>query len=348
MLALAPRIAPFTVVCCSQDREHWLTQRAHTLGASESASVLGLNPWGSQLQVWASKMRIAVPQQDSEPLFWGLQLEDAIIKGYEKRTGRASIPFGLMLQSVRWPWLSATPDALTTSDETAARRALPILHAISAIRRALRDGNPTAALVAELVDLCAGWWPLQTKNIGFGSAEHWVEGVPLYYRVQCAQEALVFGAQRCTGAALIAGQRLAWDDVDVDLDGVLERQIVNLTHTFWHAYVLPKKEPRADGSASARAALAAIYPVEQPETVAALGHDMMELAYERQALKREMATLAARVLAVENELKQAIGDRAKVVFPDGSALTHRTVCKKEYVVPAQQYRELRHQKARKD
>lgn len=322
---LAPAL-PYGVVCDSRDRETWLRARRRTIGASESAVVLGCSPWSSQLELWAEKTgrTDGKPELDgAEWAFWGNQLEDAIIGGYGKRAARTAVPFGLLLVSTRWPWLSATPDALVTDDPVAATRATAITRTLGQIRTALKKTASTKNLLQVLYSLTRGWWPLQTKNIGFGSAEHWAEGVPLYYRVQCLHEALVFAAEKVTGAALIAGQRLAWDDIEVEPDGLLERQIVNLTRLFVRQHVELEVEPPVDGSESARKTLATLYPVDKPDKTIALGGAFQDAADAYDRHKAELKRLEAALKLFENQVRQEMQDAERCVLPDGSGFTSK-------------------------
>lgn len=322
---LAPTL-PFAVVCDSRDREGWLKARRATIGASEAAIVLGCSPWSSQLALWAEKTGRTNGDpalEDAEFVFWGRELEDAIISGYAKRARRRTVPFGLMLRSTRWPWLSATPDALVTDDGEAAKRATHITRTLGQIRTAMKRHASTANLLVTLHEVTRGWWPLQTKNIGFSSAEHWAEGVPLYYRIQCLQEALVFGADKTTGAALIAGQRLAWDDVLVEPNGLLERQIVNLTRLFMRQHIELGVEPAADASESARQTLVALYPREEPGKTVAFGSELMDLADLYDCQQADRKRLEEALKRFENVIRQELQDAERCVFPDGSGFTYR-------------------------
>lgn len=317
---------PFTVVCDSRDRAAWLKARRETIGASESPIVLGCSPWSSALALWADKTGRAVreePPVEPEWTFWGNVLEEAIIAGYAKRTGRTTLPFGLLLRSTRWPWLSATPDALVTGDPEAGARAPQISRTIGHIRAAIKKGADVSRLVPELIARTAGWWPLQIKNIGFTSADHWRDGVPLYYEVQCVHEALVFGASHTTAAALVAGQKLAWDDVSADPAEILPRQIVHLTERFMLEHVVAGVEPPADGTDSARAALLALYPREEPEKVVALGAEMMALAERIDQLKASQKAAAEEAALYENQIRQAMGAAERCVLPDNSGYTYK-------------------------
>lgn len=317
---------PFSVVCDSRDRDAWLQARRDlpAIGASESAYVLGVarGSWSSLLTLWAEKTGRELPKDNqSEAQFWGLELEDGIIRGYAKRSGRYTMPFGLLIRSTRWPWLFATPDAIVTDNPTAGAMKPKISRTIGHIRAALRKGADTSELVPELVHRMQGWWPLQVKNIGFGAAEHWADGVPLYYTVQCIHEALVFGAAATTAGALVAGQQLAWDDVHADPSEILPRQIVNLCKRFMDDYVTADREPTADGSERARETIAALYPRENPGSHVRFGNDVAEMADAIDQLKTEQKAHDKAISAYENQIRQMMQHHERCTLPDGSGYT---------------------------
>jgi len=245
----------------SDDREHWLAKRKLGLGASDIASVLHLSPWRSALELWAQKTE-RVPEDDLEGIeavWWGHQLEAAIIGGYAKRTERAAVPFGVLLQSARWPWLLATPDALTTDDPRAAREAEVLLGSVLRLADTLREDSSASPehiddLVRQVAEYGDGWWPLQVKNSGDRSAAAWADGPPPYYAVQARQESLVWGGPpKATVCALLGGQQLAWADIDVD--DFERRRIVKVGRRFWEHHVGEDVAPDPDETDGARRTL---------------------------------------------------------------------------------------------
>lgn len=333
---------PFELVCDSSDREAWLKARMGGIGASESACVLGHSPWGSALELWAVKTgQMAAPDlSDVEAVFWGNALENAIVAGYSQRTGRKVVPFGIMLRSTRFPWLTATPDAFCSEDATDEDHD----ELLSSVAEARQGGRDVGSIVYALRR--GGWFPLQIKNIGFNSAEHWADGVPVYYRIQCTQEAIVCGATRTSGAALIAGQRLAWDDVEVDMEGLLERQLVNLTRLFMEENVRGMVQPPPDASDSARRALASLFPSEAQGKRLVLGAAAMERAYELEAAKSRLATAKEECDQLENLIRAELGDAESAVYPDGSSHTFKRQTRKACQVAESSFRVLRRQKAK--
>jgi predicted phage-related endonuclease len=325
-LQVAEAVLPYRVICDSREEEQWKLARQATIGASESAIIMGAAPdsWSSPLTLWAEKTGAAPRREwdDAEYMFWGHKLENGIIEGYGERTGRTTLPFGLLLRSTRWPWMSATPDALVTDSPEHGKRAAQISRTLGHIRAALKKRANIDNLSRELAERCVGWWPLQIKNIGYSSAEHWTDGVPLYYRIQCTHEALVYGAGQTTAAALIAGQKLAWDDVPADArTDLLSRQIVNLTKAFMDDYITPKVQPAATSHESARHTIAALYPRHVEGRTIALGGDLMQSADMYDQARSDMKAGEKLIAEFENLIRQTMQDAERCVFPDGSGFT---------------------------
>lgn len=347
--AKATRGQAFDFACDSTDREQWLLMRRSSIGASESPAVLGVSTWASPISLWAEKTgRVErIDLSGSEPVFWGNELESAIISGYARRSGREVVPFGLMLRSRVYPWMTCTPDALVS--ETASRGdAMALTRDIASARGAVEDPREQVLATSRIAErIAAGkWWPLQIKNIGFASAAHWDDGVPLYYRVQCAHEALVVGSSRCTGAALVAGQRLAWEDVCVNASDALARQIIGATKHFFDTHIVGDAEPAADGSDSARHALAELYPSSRQGECIQLGREMMDAAMELDALRDSTKRSEKRIDEIVNTIIQAIGHAESAVFPDGSGYTLRTQKRKAVMTSESTFRVLRRTKAK--
>lgn len=294
----------YTEVCDSEDRALWLAKRNEGIGASEIAAVLGVSPWQSALSLYAQKTGQMEPDDlsENEAVFWGLKLENSIIDGYAERTGRLVRRFGKLIRSTAYPWLQATPDALTSD-----------------------DGGKS-------------WWPLQIKNIGFSSAAHWEDGAPDYYRMQVMHESLVFGSTKTTAAALVAGQKLIWEDVEVD--EISARKIINLGRDFWDR-VQRREAPPADGTAASAAALKALYPRETDGPVKILPASLCEIDAALADAKARKSAAEKEITAAENLLKEAIGDAASAVLPDGTLYTFKTTTRGSYVVAESSYRQLR-------
>lgn len=63
-----------------KNREEWLQNRTMGIGASEAASVLGLNPWETPYQLWRRKKGLDAPKVENFAMKAGHYLEDAVSK----------------------------------------------------------------------------------------------------------------------------------------------------------------------------------------------------------------------------------------------------------------------------
>jgi len=68
------------------DREGWLEQRKTAIGASESAALLGVNPWMGTFELWCVKTGRLVPEftpEQEERMAWGTRLEGIVMEAFE-------------------------------------------------------------------------------------------------------------------------------------------------------------------------------------------------------------------------------------------------------------------------
>lgn len=200
--------------CSLDDEASWLALRRSGVGASEIAVVLGASEWESLLELYYRKLPDAEPENDTERdgdewLLWGRLLEDSIRAELCKRAGVKLTKRGVLYRSTVHPWALATPDGVTEALE-----------------------------------------PVETKNLAFGyDSEEWAVSIPEKYLLQCQQQMLVLGADRCLFGALLWGSRLIWEWVPRD-----ERQIARIVaggEKFW-GHVQRQEPPLSDGHPGAR------------------------------------------------------------------------------------------------
>ena len=94
-------------------REEWLAARNEGIGASEVASVLGLNPWETPYQLWRKKRGIDKPQEENFFMKAGHYLEDAVARFYADESGREIIKSSatdFMFIDKDKPFLRVSPD----------------------------------------------------------------------------------------------------------------------------------------------------------------------------------------------------------------------------------------------
>ena len=143
-----------------------LAARPHSLGASEVAAVVGLNPWWSAHDVWLKK-RGFVEEVETTQSRVGQLIEPVILQLYCEDTGATVEGRGTSAHPVE-TWATATPDG----------------HVVGASR---------------LVEIkCVGY-----RSAHHWTSED--DGIPDYYRTQAEWQCMVTGAEECDVAALIGG-----------------------------------------------------------------------------------------------------------------------------------------------
>jgi putative phage-type endonuclease len=103
-------------IITAENRDEWLAGRVKTLGASECAAALGLDPHCTPIEVWAMKLGRLERQEPGEAAYWGLALEDDLLDRYSE-DGPGIALKQVHAVSAEHPFLSATVDAIDDSGD---------------------------------------------------------------------------------------------------------------------------------------------------------------------------------------------------------------------------------------
>ena len=79
-------------LCCTKDmsREEWLEWRRGGIGGSDAATIVGLNPYRSRLELYADKLGMMPEKEDSEAMRIGRDLEEYVASRW--RAYREKLP----------------------------------------------------------------------------------------------------------------------------------------------------------------------------------------------------------------------------------------------------------------
>jgi putative phage-type endonuclease len=287
-------VLPYEVVCRASD-DDWLEQRNQGIGGSDIAAVIGVSPWKGPYALYQEKAGVIEPKDlsDIEFIDWGKRLEPVILDAYQDRTGRPVRHRAELLRSKAHPWAMCTLDGETLSEPE------------------------------------RGYHPLEIKTTNAFLGDKWVDGSPEHYRAQAHQQMLVTGAQRCTIAVLIGGNKLAWEDID--RDEALIRKIVHCGERFWRR-VTEREPPPVDGTEASRRALAKAHP-DDDGSVKVLDDALVDDIEELIDLKRRRKDIEIEKQRIENRLKFALGPATRGVFASSDlAVSWKTQPRKGYVV----------------
>ena len=176
-------------------REDWLAWRRKGIGSSDSAAVVGLDPWRSPLSVWLDKLGQTGPIAENEYMELGILQEPVVAELFHRRTGWPVRRRNAILQHPQYPWMLANLDRLTQDDT-------------------------------------GQWVPLECKTTTQWNEEKWDAGnVPEHYLIQVQHQLGETDASHGYICVLIGGHDVRW--VRIDRDSALIEQIMRLEEEFW-------------------------------------------------------------------------------------------------------------------
>ena len=262
-----------------QDSLAWLDRRRESIGASETAAVLGLSPWATAFTVWEQKMGkdTDIPEHLA---YFGHKLEPVVagwVEDFHPEIGKVMDAREDRLEngeacggyrSVECPWLTATPDYLV------------------------------------YVDGVEAWIPLEIKT----TARAWNE-VPFQYQVQVQQQMGVLGAPYAYLAVLQNTNTPMLHRFEFDHD--LWDHIVMITREFWEQHVVTETPPTPVSLAEQ----ATVWPSETGKTIE-LSQTAFDALEERDVLLSDAKALKEQADAVTLTLGEYVQD-AEVLLWNG-------------------------------
>jgi putative phage-type endonuclease len=262
------------------DRESWLEAREPLITASDAATVLGLNPWDTPLQLALRKRGEIPAKTETEAMRMGHVMQPVIAKLYADETTRPIVEVGdfTIHTCDAFPFAGATLDYQTGAT-------LP--------------GTD-------------GFGALECKNVGARLADQWEEGAPLYVQVQLQFQLAVAGLSWGSVAALLGGSRFVW--MDYEVNDRFTAHMMGKVEVF-HAAIRNGNLPEATAADSD--ALRLLYPDHVEAKVVELPGEALDLDVAIAAAKASISSAEKMQSAAENKIKAMIGDAEFGVLPDG-------------------------------
>lgn len=126
------------------DKPEWLQYRKSGIGGSESASVLGVNPYQTRRELALSKLGIIGEQPDNPAMERGRTMEPIISDLFTQRTGIELITSPVSLRHPEHQHMLASFDRVTTDGETVVEIKCPGLNVFG---KSKREGLPISWLI---------------------------------------------------------------------------------------------------------------------------------------------------------------------------------------------------------
>lgn len=294
-------------------RAAWREARSRTIGASESAAILGVSHWKSALELFHEKLGTAPPNKgESFARDLGLLLEDPIAEMYRQKTGRiVARPVDgefIIAQHQTHPHMVATLDGVQVFKGDEADEDL-------------RD-RPGV---------------LEIKTAAISKAAVWTHEAPIDYQVQVQHQLACTGVAQGSIVALVGGVMIRYSDIKRDqaFIDLLEAAVSE----FWRRFEL-NDPPPPDGTEATKAFLKRLYAREEPTSIA-LPPEAIEWDAERERAKAEKKAAGEREQLAENRILSAIGANTQGVLPNGVVFTLKTQQRQAYTVQPTSFRVLR-------
>ena len=257
-------------------REQWLEFRRKGIGGSDAASVLGISPFRTGVDLYYDK--IGLPVEDGEEnwvaMEVGTQLEDLVARIFEKKTGLRVIPVKFMLQHAEHPFMLADID-----------------------RMVMLPGGGNAILECKTTNYNArDKWEYDGKPI-----------VPEYYEAQGRHYMAVMNLDRVYYCCLYGNNE---DEViirHIDRDKEYEAELIALEENFWMNHVQAKVPPpyvERDGGLILDSLLRRLGPSYKNMPPVALTEAQFEKVRRYVELKKEKGALNASVKALDAEMER--------------------------------------------
>lgn len=101
----------------AMSHDEWLEHRRKSIGGSDAASIIGLNPYCSPYAVWADKLGRIPPKEDNEAMRLGRDLEDYVAKRFTEKTGKKVRRENSIIINPEYPFAHANVDRLVIGED---------------------------------------------------------------------------------------------------------------------------------------------------------------------------------------------------------------------------------------
>lgn len=268
--------------------------QAKRIGASQIAAVAGISPFDKRWDIWADIMGRVGAKEQTERMFWGIKLEPLIAEVFSARKGIPVEWWNRRIDSARYPWQAASPDAFLLSH----RQNRPVREGILECKTAGLDQ--------------AGEWDRESDN---------EDGVPEHYVAQVQWQMTTCELYTAYIAVLIAGNDFRI--YEIHHDPVLEEILLEEAEEFWRMYIMSNTEPPISGSDRAREYLRKKFPVHK-KTLRPPNEAEIELLQQYAELRDLLDQATDHRKALENQITQSIGDAEGLDWEKGRFTWKRT------------------------
>lgn len=288
-------------------REQWLEARKKSIGGSDAACIIGLNPYRSPYALWCEKSGKITPDDisDKEAVRLGNDLEDYVARRFMEATGKKVRRENAILYNEGYPFAHANPDRMVIGEN------------------------------AGLECKTTSSWDIAKQLRAGEIPDHWL--CQMYHYMA------VTGAKKWYLGALVFGTGFFWFEVERDEASVTA--LMASERAFWDG-VISDTPPALDGSESTTESLRTIFRDSAPGSICDLsgvGANIQML----NRLSKQIAELEAMKQEQQNIICDFMGESEKGAYDNTTITwktsTRKTFDKKAYerdhgVIPDNYYK----------
>lgn len=257
-------------------RPAWLAERRRSIGGSDASTLVGLNPYGSMVQLWLDKTGQLPELRPNSAMEWGNLLEPVVRDVWLPRTYDLRIVRAGLLRHPDHPRVHANPDGIVLDD----------------------DGVPVAGL--------------EVKTTNWRQAHEWADGqIPDHAELQAQLCMFITGLPMWWVVGLIDGRDPQVRKVHVD--AALGALLAGAAARFWADYVDAEQAPALDDSTATEDAVRAALAHPADGKVVELTDELRDLFAAHEAAKAAVRDAEAAERLAGSTLRMHLGDAAMVV-----------------------------------
>lgn len=272
-----------TAVIRPKDRAEWLKYRESGIGSSEVATIVGLNPYETPLQLWRRKVGLDAPKQENFAMKAGHYLEDAVVQFWKDETGREVIKRSAgdwLIVDRDKPFLRVSPDRTYWLPDT--------VH--STVNKGILECKTTQKSI-DPDDL----------------PKHWV--------CQVQYQLGVAGYAQGSLAWLCSGREFGYKDLAFVPD--FYQWLEEAAERFWRDNILAKVEPQPISVAD----ILLKYGRHTDGKMIETSDEVFEAYTKLKEVRKELDALDERKKALEDTIKFAFGDAEALTYGGSTIAT---------------------------
>lgn len=254
----------------SKTREEWLENRKQGIGASEVATVLGINKWETPYQLWRRKVGLDEGKEENLAMRLGHLLEPAVASLWEEETGIK------VIKNTEGDWMYVDKDR-------------PFLR-VSPDRLYWLPGEKRNAKNKGILEIKTTQMAVDPDNL------------PPYWFCQVQMNMGVSGLHHATLAWLSQGRTFGYKEIEFKPD--FYEFLVESVSDFWYNNVLANVPPEILTAEDVET----MFPDPEKDKATPVAESIALLCEDYKKLKEEIAVMDARKKEMEETIKASFTD----------------------------------------